>query len=368
MSRILVVHSPYVQSFPSGENVFVNKQIQALEAQGIEVIKLSARQSTVRGFLSLLKYIWDINRELRFLLNREYDAVVLHNLVPLLVPFRALLRQSNILRFVHNYRSLCVAGSFFRDGKDCTLCISRTLSAIKNKCYQDSFIKSILAKLHQQTELRLIQSSQVKVIFLSKESQNLIKNQLEIRKAFLLPNFSSFHRPFLPQADRNGRWLFVGRISEEKGIRALLEVWPENHFLDVIGDGPLLPELQELFRNKGNIQFKGMIESRNLANIMRCYAGAIFPSLWSEISSLVLREFVSTGLPIIMLGHPNRESLFRDFRTSVELDFLSTNGIETAINQIEENYEQFLANLKKLNTEKLSLDLWISQFNAILSE
>lgn len=40
--------------------------------------------------------------------------------------------------------------------------------------------------------------------------------------------------------------MFVGRLTEEKGIRLLLADWPASERLDVIGTGPLEAEVRHL--------------------------------------------------------------------------------------------------------------------------
>src|SRR5690625_7342348 len=69
----------------------------------------------------------------------------------------------------------------------------------------------------------------------------------------------------VPNGNRESFYLFVGRISEEKGIRTLIRAWKKlgasSRFkLVILGEGPLKPELEHSSRDMKNISWVGVAE------------------------------------------------------------------------------------------------------------
>ena len=69
-----------------------------------------------------------VYRELRELLRRERPAIAhIHNTFPLITPSAyAACRDAGVpvVQTLHNYRLVCSAGTFYRDGKVCEICTS----------------------------------------------------------------------------------------------------------------------------------------------------------------------------------------------------------------------------------------------------
>jgi glycosyltransferase involved in cell wall biosynthesis len=100
------------------------------------------------------------------------------------------------------------------------------------------------------------------------------------------------------------KFLYVGRISREKNLDALLDAFlafqetGRHAQLAVVGDGPYLKELAHRYRHP-EILFTGFLHGEDLA---QAYAGAdafVFPSLTDTFGNVVL-EAQSAGLPAIV--------------------------------------------------------------------
>ena len=121
-----------------------------------------------------------------------------------------------------------------------------------------------------------------------------------IPNAIPLPPASEFSLPSAPPQ----RCLFVGRLSQEKNPFLLLSLWEKiiQRFpllqLDIVGDGPLLPSLQEKSIQKGltkHVHFHGF------ANPAPFYHSAdifLLPSL-REGLPLVALEAMAAQVPVI---------------------------------------------------------------------
>ena len=117
-------------------------------------------------------------------------------------------------------------------------------------------------------------------------------------KLFVKPNF--LPDPGAATHQREDFFLFVGRLSVEKGINTLLEAFSAtSQRLVVIGDGPDRQAIESPFLNNSRIIFKGWTQKDVvLSNMKRCKA-LIFPSVWYEGLPFVIIEAFATGTPII---------------------------------------------------------------------
>ncbi|MHA2030381.1 MAG: glycosyltransferase family 4 protein, partial [Candidatus Kariarchaeaceae archaeon] len=103
------------------------------------------------------------------------------------------------------------------------------------------------------------------------------------------------------------RLLYVGRLSQEKGIayllRAIASIDSRSMFhLDIVGDGDLMGKLVEdtrKLRIHNNVTFHGYIpQGQKLLNIYRGSDVLILPALQDQ-QPKVLMEAMSQGLPVV---------------------------------------------------------------------
>lgn len=97
------------------------------------------------------------------------------------------------------------------------------------------------------------------------------------------------------------KFLFVGRLSPVKGLQDVLRVLPadQDWTLDVVGDGPMRPELELLAKEQAiaeRVTFHGY--SEEVDQFMSQASCLLFPS-YTEGFGLVLARAVQMGLPVI---------------------------------------------------------------------
>jgi len=131
-----------------------------------------------------------------------------------------------------------------------------------------------------------------------------------VSKTFLVPEKKISLQPnFIDTelfAAKNGtvlqekRLLFVGRLSREKNLFALIEACKKiNTGVDLIGDGILKPELQEFAnRIKADVRFLGIIPNKELPAYIVRYDIFILPSFY-EGNPKTLLEAMSCAMPVI---------------------------------------------------------------------
>ncbi|MGB6044264.1 MAG: glycosyltransferase family 4 protein, partial [Pirellulales bacterium] len=115
--------------------------------------------------------------------------------------------------------------------------------------------------------------------------------------------------------------LFVGRLSEEKGIRTLLAAW--EHLtcpLKIIGDGPLADQVDRLANQHAHVEWMGARSSEEVLEIMGNARVLVFPSIWYEGLPKTIIEAFSRGTPVIASRLGSMTELIDDGVTGLHVD------------------------------------------------
>jgi glycosyltransferase involved in cell wall biosynthesis len=134
------------------------------------------------------------------------------------------------------------------------------------------------------------------------------QNGVSAEKLELIPLPATDSAPLLdpPVPKRpDGRLLFVGRLTDLKGVHYLIEAVPQaaeilgrNLRLVIAGDGPERQRLQELAQRLGIApDFRGWVSTSQKVELMRQADLLVVPSLWPEPFALVGIEAGCLGLP-----------------------------------------------------------------------
>ena len=117
----------------------------------------------------------------------------------------------------------------------------------------------------------------------------------------VVPNFVSPQvKPNLSHSVAMDRWLYVGRLTEDKGILELIQQWPRNHKLEVIGTGPLMGKLLELKHEQGlDLTITGRQTREQTVASISTATGLVIPSLWGEGIPTVALEALACGTPVV---------------------------------------------------------------------
>jgi glycosyltransferase involved in cell wall biosynthesis len=106
---------------------------------------------------------------------------------------------------------------------------------------------------------------------------------------------------------RGRHFLFIGRLSEEKGIYVLLKAFENSpHELFIAGVGPLMNIIEETCSLYSNIKYVGKLDKETVKEAMSSCTALIFPSICYETFGLVITEAFSNGCPVIAsdIGSP----------------------------------------------------------------
>lgn len=324
--KILMVHNYYQQA--GGEDVVFAAETQLLRNHGHTVITYTQHNDAVEHMHPLAVAagtIWSRTayRQIRDIVQREQPHIAhFHNTFMRISPaaYYACKREGvPVVQTLHNYRLLCAAATFYRDGEICEACLHAPahLPAVRHGCYRHSRAASgvVAAMLNVHGTLRTWDNAISRYITLSQFARDkFISAGFPADKICVKPNFL-LDDPGTGSHDGD-YFLFVGRLTEEKGIRTLLDAWDElpDVPLKIAGDGPLMPEIQQRIakRNMTHIALTGKLSREAVLSLMQRARALIFPSEWYEGMPITILEAFACGTPVIASRLGVQGELVRD--------------------------------------------------------
>lgn len=204
---------------------------------------------------------------------------------------------------VHDYFLVCPNGGLL-DYPHKKMCNKKPMSVSCLFCNCDSRsypqkVFRIIRQIVQNINIRFCKN--IAYIFISEYSKKLIFGRYTgsaMKKQLFLNNTVDFPlKRTRIECEKNADFLFIGTVSELKGIRQFCEaVTAAKVPATVIGKGDLLEELQSQYKN---IEFVGWKNKEEMLPYMEKSRCLIFPSICCEVSPLTTLEVMAYGLPII---------------------------------------------------------------------
>ena len=342
--KILSVHNSY--RLPGGEDQVFAQEADLLQSHGHQVSLYQASNDQMTGknpFVQLRDTIWNeqIQRELRALMQRERPEIVhIHNTFPLISPaayYAANEEAIPVVQTLHNYRMLCPAATFFRDGHVCEDCLGKRIPwpGVMHGCYRESSLATaagaamLATHNYKQTWSKCVSA----YIALTDFARNkFVEGGFPVEKIFVKPNYLQTD-PGLGQG-RGNYALFVGRLTPEKGIGTLLEAWRSigNELpLQIAGDGPLAPEVEKASREMDGVVWLKWLPRAEILQRMKDASVLILPSTWYEGFPMILAEAFAVGLPVIASNLGSMSSIVEHQRTGLHFEPGHASGLVEAV-------------------------------------
>lgn len=312
--KVLVVHNDYRAATPSGENVAVRAQVSSLRAAGVETFTYVRSSDEIAGRSTMQRALLPIEplagpgatRQLAALMDRvQPDIVHLHNVFPLISPRVidvARDRGVGVVATAHNYRHVCVRGTFFREGHDCRECVGHTFGtpAVRHSCYRDSRAESLVMATALAAHRGRFHRVDRYVALTPLMAEHLVSYGIDRAKVTVVPN--SAPDPGTAPPRGNGV-LFAGRLSPEKGFRLLAEAWAQLPTtvgpLVVAGDGFERPAVIALASRRPDVEYVGVVAPEAMPTLIAGSAAVVVPSLWDDVCPMIAIEAMALGRPVL---------------------------------------------------------------------
>jgi len=311
----------------------------------------------------------------------NFDAWQIHNVFPALSP--AVYRTAfdlgiPIVHYLHNYRLSCTNGFFLNHGEPCQRCIGGNfLPALQTACWRNSHILSgyMGLILHRIQSMELFEKVHTWIALSEAQKRIHVEMGIPGEKIHVVPHFLQPPAEPLP-ANPAGDVLFVGRLSEEKGCRLLLQAWKsvnaKGRNLVIMGEGPERIYLERYARENhlSNVLFTGFIKPDKQLTILRSSAFVVTPSIWEEPFGMVVLEAWANRRPVVAtrigalaeLITPGLTGLLAQAGDAQDL----ARQISSLIAQPEKIVEMGQRGLEELGL-KYNKDLWKNRIDKIYS-
>lgn len=310
--RIAVLHNFYRET--GGEDTVFHSEVALLKSRNHEVLTHTVSNESLEGlsrWQQARATIWNAQTYrdlLQWFKENKPDIAHFHNIWYVLSPAAYQAAHDAgipVVQTLHNYRLICPGGQLLRSGKPCELCVGKRLPiyGVFYGCYRNSRFATLvraLQVLRQRRAGHWQRAIQVFIVLTEFAKKKFIQGGLPPDKLVVKPNFVA---PDPGEGAHQGDYaLFVGRLSEEKGVHVLLEAWkrlPAEYRLIVVGDGPLSSLMQEAQTECPNIAWLGRQSRSEVIQLMKDARVLVFPSICYEGLSMTLIESFATGLPVV---------------------------------------------------------------------
>lgn len=306
--KILFIHTKYRER--GGEDSVVDSEVQLLRENGYEVDVLLFKNGrhTLFNLLLLPFNPFSYFKVIKAIRKSKPDVVHMHNL-HFAASGSAIWAISRMkipmVRTLHNYRIFCPSGTLFHQDEIYVKSLNRSFpwDAVRDKVYRNSYLLTFWLAFsiwlnkrlgtYKKVDRFITLNDKARTVFLSSDLK--LSNSQIVTK----PNFIR-HSAAAPVLVRNNHFLYIGRLSPEKGIDVMLKAFADNGLpLIIIGDGPMRDKVQQQQEQSPNIKWMGFQNKDVIdAELQNCTA-LVMPSICLEGMPLTILESFAAGTPVI---------------------------------------------------------------------
>jgi glycosyltransferase involved in cell wall biosynthesis len=253
-------------------------------------------------------YSLEARRKLRDLLlaSRPHIAHahnVYHHLSPSIL---SILKQAGVptVLSLHDLKIACPAYKMMRDGRPCESCKGgRVHNVLRYRCIKGSTALSavVLMETLVHRALRTYAHNVDRFVVPSRFYIEKLAAWGWPRDRFVhIPNFVDVDR-LQPQGHAGDGFLYMGRLSPEKGLRTLLRAATAAHQpVTFVGSGPEEQPLRHLADTLGaDARFLGHRSGADLHAAVAAARAVVIPSEWYENAPISVLEAYALGRPVI---------------------------------------------------------------------
>ena len=311
--KILLCHNYYKDR--GGEDEVVDSEKELLIKNGYEVIGYSKKSSDIDSRIKNFKIFMSMFFSLRTVFElkkiiKKYkpDVAHIHNIFPIISPsVYYVLKKNNIpsIQTVHNYRFYCSNGLGLKNNQLCDKCLNLSFKNIFQICSEKKVYDfSLKVIIYFMRKLKIFSGLSYFITPSRFMKNSLTRFKINEEKIILKRNSINIPEFQLKNTEKKGNcFTFVGRLSHEKGVMDLVEIFKDLKYINlkIFGDGPLKDKISLLLKQEKieNIELMGLITGNLKFDYIFGSLSNIIPSICNEVSPVVLAECLNLGIPAV---------------------------------------------------------------------
>jgi glycosyltransferase involved in cell wall biosynthesis len=309
--KILMFHNKYAEK--GGEDTTVANEFNLLKNHGhdVKLFVFDNNGSKVAQFIKFLIYPFNVKsyfRVKKIIKEHKPDIIHLHNFYLTLSPlaFWAIKNAGvPLVVTIQNFRLLCPSAILYHKKSLYLVSLEKkfTLKPAFDRVYRDSFFLTFWLSVSNYVHYKLgTWDIPARHIFVSGFSRDIFeRSKFSVYKKKFVTKYNFMAASDEPlNYNREEFFLYIGRLTEEKGIDTLLECFETNGAnLKIIGDGALKEKIIASAQKNKNIEYLGFMGKDEILHILKRARALIFPSKWFEGMPLAIIEAFSVGTPVI---------------------------------------------------------------------
>lgn len=371
--KILQVHNKYKQL--GGEWAVLNQENKLLSVHHNVDQYIVDNAHELRSIISQLRLIGSThyNKNSKSAVYSRiksggYEIMHVHNFFPLLTPsiFEASSRAGiPSVMTLHNFRLIHPNGLLYHKGKIDERSVNGSAwRCVMDGVYRDSILQTAVVahmiEYHRKKKTWARYPSAF--IALSEFSkQKFVEGGLPEERIFVKPNFiedplNRFDGLAVNQKKKN-YYVYVGRISREKGVEKLIDYWLEKKpepKLVIAGDGPLKTKLQKITAHREDIEWKGHLATEQVLSLLSFARAMLFPTEWYENFPITILEAMAVGCPVIATKIGNPGIIIKHGETGFHFEPGNLNDLHQQLDRLNNNgvMEKLSLNSRETYLEK----------------
>lgn len=284
---------------------------------------------------------------------------------------------------IHDYRIVCPAYTF-RNGKgeQCERCGGgKYYNCFLHNCTKGNYVFSAMMGMEQYFRNWFFNPVKYAdgLLYVSNFAKNIHEKyqpKFKSKKSIVLYNTSTHIYDCKAQNDCERYFLYFGRLSNEKGITTLIDVFKDKKDLKlkIVGTGPEEERLKQIVSqsNALNIEFLGYKTGKDLQELIRNAYFVIVPSEWYENNPLTIIESYSAWVPVIGSRIGGIPEIIEDGKTGYVFNARSVSElgqcVDRANNLCKEEYLEFCKNTHNFAVENFNPDKYSGKLQDFYNE
>ena len=280
-------------------------------------------------------------------------------------------QQFKTILTLHDYFTACPNGGFFNYQKNaCCTCKAMSTRCVLTHCDSRNYAYKLYRCVRQSVLNHCLRRAKkhIHAYAVSKLCEEKLRpyvTQFATKSGVLYnPVIRLLDHPV--DISRNNAFLYIGRLSKEKGIHDFCKVMTELQLQGIVlGDGYLLDDLKHQYPN---ITFAGWVNGKDKMTYLKQAKCLVFPSKVNETFGLSVAEMLSMGVPCIVPLGCGAVELIRPNGNGLTYKMGDYDSLKAAVEQFNQTkIATWAARMTTQQLPNLSMATYLSNVERIFS-